>query len=42
MSLFPFTAIIFTTGFALRVYCAGDYTNIRTFIASQFLIYIAP
>jgi len=42
MSLFPVTAILFTAGFSLRVYCSSNYGNIPTFIASQFLIYVSP
>lgn len=35
-------SIVLTAGFAVRIYCAFDYQNIHTFIATTFLVYSAP
>ena len=41
-SLYPFTGLIFTAGFACRSYGAYHFEDIPVYIASQCLIYMAP
>ncbi|KAF4334546.1 Rtm1p [Fusarium beomiforme] len=40
--LFPFCSLLFTAGFALRVYGAFHYDNLDIFIASVCITYAAP
>ncbi|ENH65044.1 hypothetical protein FOC1_g10005894 [Fusarium oxysporum f. sp. cubense race 1] len=40
--LFSFCSLLFTTGFALRVYGAFHYDNLEIFIASVCITYAAP
>ncbi|KAF2134985.1 hypothetical protein P153DRAFT_362688 [Dothidotthia symphoricarpi CBS 119687] len=40
--LYPFCALLFTVGFAIRSYDAFDYENINTYLASTIFIYAAP
>ena len=40
--LFPFCGLLFTAGFAVRVYGSYNYTNLDAYIASLCLIYFAP
>ncbi|KAH6644253.1 RTA1 domain protein [Boeremia exigua] len=41
-ALHPMCALMFTAGFALRIYDAWNFDNIKTFVASNLLIYCAP
>lgn len=41
-ALIPFASLLFTAGFAMRVYGAWNYDNLITFLASTALIYMSP
>ncbi|OBR05228.1 RTA1 domain-containing protein [Colletotrichum higginsianum IMI 349063] len=40
--LFSFCCLLFTVGFAVRIYGAWNYDNLDTFIATVCLVYAAP
>ncbi|KAL8383300.1 hypothetical protein RB595_006855 [Gaeumannomyces hyphopodioides] len=37
--LLPFTALAFTAGFAVRIFCSSNSTHAGAFIATQFILY---
>lgn len=41
-ALIPFASLLFTAGFAMRVYGTWNYDNLNTFLASTALIYMSP